>query len=130
MEQNMALLTYRCRGTASYRAPELVLKPGERRYFSQAVDIWALGCIFFEIVYRVKAFVFEVQVNEFCVSNRTSLHFPNDSMGEREGLISKSAQEYFRIVIMQMLEIIPSRRPLVVTILTALGDLKLSDFVS
>ena len=128
MEQNTALLTYRCRGTASYRAPELVLKPGERRYFSQAVDIWALGCIFFEIVYREKAFVFEVKVNEFCESNRTSLHFPNDSMGER--LISKSAQEYFHIVIMKMLEIIPSRRPLVVTILTALGNLKLSDFVS
>jgi len=125
----MALLTHRCRGTASYRAPELVLRPGEKRYFSQAVDIWALGCIFYEIIYRRKAFALDVNVNQFCESKRTSLDFQINSPANRESFISTSAQLYFRNFIIEMLEIVPSKRPPAAAILTLLANLKLSNFI-
>jgi serine/threonine protein kinase len=40
------------RGTASYRAPELLNQGG----YNNKVDIWALGCILYELVARKQAF--------------------------------------------------------------------------
>lgn len=40
-------------GTLSYRAPELLL--GETRY-TKAVDLWAVGCIFYELIKRTTLF--------------------------------------------------------------------------
>ena len=39
--------TMYARGTGGYRAPELLVVPAE---FTNKVDIWALGCIFFELL--------------------------------------------------------------------------------
>jgi serine/threonine protein kinase len=41
-------------GTTGYRAPELVR--GIKKVFTNKVDIWAIGCIFYEMVFRRKAF--------------------------------------------------------------------------
>jgi serine/threonine protein kinase len=123
--QNSALLTHRCRGTQSYRAPELVLHPGERRYFSEAVDVWAMGCIFYEIIYREKAFKLELEINQFCESNRASFSFP---IRPAEGFISTSTQSFFSRLIKEMLEIVPSKRPAAAAILTFLTKVRLSDF--
>lgn len=41
------------RGTPSYRAPELLF---DHCTYSRKVDIWGVGCIFFEVVTRVEAF--------------------------------------------------------------------------
>jgi len=46
-------LSEEARGTASYRAPELYQ---EQASFNNKVDIWALGCILFELVVLQKAF--------------------------------------------------------------------------
>ena len=44
--------THYVKGTSSYRSPELV-KDG---IYTNKVDIWAMGCIFYEIIFRHKAF--------------------------------------------------------------------------
>ena len=36
--------------TAGYRAPELVFSSQEETSYTSAVDIWSLGCIFYEVV--------------------------------------------------------------------------------
>ena len=54
------------RGTASYRAPELV-KDGK---FNNKVDIWAMGCILFEVVFRKKAFDNDTAVYDYSLQNR------------------------------------------------------------
>jgi len=41
-------------GTSGYRAPELVR--GIKKVFTTKVDIWAIGCIFYEMVFRCRAF--------------------------------------------------------------------------
>lgn len=48
------------RGTASYRAPELVketIRLGDARYtYNNKVDVWAFGCILYEILSQKRAF--------------------------------------------------------------------------
>ena len=48
----LAQTTYLARGTTGYRAPELL---DESRYTNK-VDIWAMGCILYEVVTGRKAF--------------------------------------------------------------------------
>ena len=50
------------RGTSGYRAPELLQ---DTPVFTRKVDIWAAGCIFYEIVARQKAFLDDWQVKEY-----------------------------------------------------------------
>lgn len=50
------------RGTASYRAPELIT---ESPTFSDRVDIWALGCILYELSVKRKAFKGDWAVREY-----------------------------------------------------------------
>lgn len=42
------------RGTVGYRAPELIRE--DRAVYNNKVDIWSLGCILYELVWRRKAF--------------------------------------------------------------------------
>jgi serine/threonine protein kinase len=42
------------RGTSGYRAPELLLQ--DTAVYNNKVDIWALGCILFELVVGTKPF--------------------------------------------------------------------------
>jgi serine/threonine protein kinase len=92
------------RGTSSYRAPELV---EERSMFNNKVDIWAAGCIIFEVVFRKKAFANDYAVQEYA-SNKAfyktpfkvpdSIDIPLDL-----GSIASIVQETF--------DTVPSNRP-------------------
>ena len=53
------------RGTSSYRAPELL----RFSTFDDRVDIWALGCVFYELVCRKTAFKDDWQVTEYARQN-------------------------------------------------------------
>ena len=53
------------RGTASYRAPELLAK----HIYNNKVDIWALGCILFELMCGKKAFSGDFHVSIYFSSN-------------------------------------------------------------
>lgn len=54
------------RGTASYRAPELVK---EKHTFNNKVDIWAIGCILYELAFQKKAFETDMAVLLYALSD-------------------------------------------------------------
>jgi serine/threonine protein kinase len=56
----MAYTTTNASGTPCYRAFELVKHP--QRAFTRNSDIWALGCILYELVFKNKAFPGDMQV--------------------------------------------------------------------
>lgn len=63
---NKAVTTEYARGTPSYRALELL---NEHKYsYTNKVDIWAMGCILYEILFRVKAFSEDMSVREHYLS--------------------------------------------------------------
>ena len=61
------------KGTTSYRAPE-ILKG--QPLFTRKVDIWAIGCIFYELVTGEKAFLSDWKVREYGMS-KSGLNVPN-----------------------------------------------------
>lgn len=60
------------RGTASYRAPELLT---ETAMYTNKLDIWAVGCILYELATGQAAFTGDWEVRNFVV-NRTELQIP------------------------------------------------------
>ena len=50
------------RGTPSYRAPELLKEDGK---YNNKVDIWAIGCISYELISEQKAFINDIDVLEW-----------------------------------------------------------------
>jgi serine/threonine protein kinase len=53
-------------GTPSYRAPELIR--GVDYVYTNKVDLWALGCIFYELLFGRKAFAGDYAVREYSAS--------------------------------------------------------------
>jgi serine/threonine protein kinase len=68
------MVTRYSRGTSSYRAPEMLR---EASTFNNKVDIWALGCVFYEIIFLTKAFN-----NDFAVREQNGEDFviPSESL--------------------------------------------------
>jgi|SRR5277367_3205256 len=94
------------RGTPGYRAPELLREDGK---YTNKVDIWALGCILYELVFETKAFQsdWDVQYSK-C----------NDSLRERLRLLTETernpdmtAKSFASKIMCEMLDIDPSKRP-------------------
>jgi serine/threonine protein kinase len=54
------------RGTSSYGAPELLF---DNCTYSRKVDIWGVGCIFFEVITRVKAFASDMSILDYSRSH-------------------------------------------------------------
>src|SRR5271169_2961576 len=53
---NHAITTHASRGTGGYRAPELLPEGAAPGRFTSKVDVWALGCIIFELLTGEQAF--------------------------------------------------------------------------
>lgn len=62
------------RGTEDYRAPELL---SAAPFYNGKSDIWALGCIFYELTTTVKAFINDWGVLEYKES-RAKITIPSD----------------------------------------------------
>lgn len=60
----IAYTTRHSRGTPCYRAPELI-RQESHSFFTKNSDIWALGCIFYELAFKEKAFPDDYHVFEF-----------------------------------------------------------------
>lgn len=61
------IATKYCHGTESYRAPELLTENGGK--MNKKTDIWALGCILYELMFRKKAFKSDFQVQMYNSGN-------------------------------------------------------------
>lgn len=98
-------------GTTGYRAPEIVVPIAnfQEAHYSNSVDIFAMGCILFEICYRRRAFVDDIAIRSYHVVGT----FPGFSTSlpgvERTRCIPEEGQ--LRSVITSMLSLDPESRP-------------------
>lgn len=101
-------MTKYSRGTSSYRAPEL-LKDGTST-FTNKVDIWAIGCILYELVARKKVFVgdgaiFQYSLEYASCEKNIEIPFATDTLPDEDRRIFVSR------MIREMLEIVADKRP-------------------
>src|SRR2546423_9780965 len=93
-------LTDYARGTGGYRAPELL---GKESRYSKKVDIWALGCVTFEIVTRKKVFGSDFQVFSLIQEN-SDIPIPGlNHLGK--------GWSFWRKTILKMLRVRETERP-------------------
>ena len=107
--------THYSRGTSSYRAPELV-RSGT---YNNKVDIWAIGCILYEVVTLQKAFATDTAVYDYSVQhafNGEQAKLCLDLGVYQDDEFEKSIEE----LIYMMLEIDPSLRPSTVDLMLSL----------
>jgi serine/threonine protein kinase len=95
------LATEFSRGTASYRAPELLT---ESPTFSDRVDIWALGCILHELAFKRRAFVSDWAITNYALMKQR-LFIPLRESEEPHG------QTPLVNLIHELLQIKPKDRP-------------------
>lgn len=93
------------RGTAGYRAPELL----RNNQYSYKVDVWGLGCLFFEILFRKRAFL-----DDYVIQRGESVKIPTRS---------ELCNPRIEGMIYRLLDVEPKKRP------TAQRVLNLLDFV-
>jgi serine/threonine protein kinase len=92
------------RGTAGYRAPELLNE--EKATFNNKVDIWAIGCILYELVFRKRAFQNDWAVMNYALT-KTSLQLPSEFLDER----NSSGISRILVILNAMLHLDPILRP-------------------
>jgi serine/threonine protein kinase len=89
------------RGTPGYRAPELY---HEKATFTTKVDIWALGCILYELAVGKKVFPLDYDTREYAVEKEMLQISPPSSIDEH-------VQSPLSNLIREMLRINPKDRP-------------------
>jgi len=87
------------RGTPSYRAPELL----RDNVYTTKVDIWAVGCILYEIVTQQKAFENDWRVAQCYAESKSLLKIPPTHYGQ--------SSQFFTTVIHETLHWEWERRP-------------------
>lgn len=93
------------KGTPSYRAPELLSEPS---FYNNKSDIWALGCILYEIATATKAFASDWAVSQHVASN-AQLVIPSSRYGSPA--IEDSAKDDIERMVQSMVEINQALRP-------------------
>lgn len=97
------------RGTACYRAPEIL---GSDPKFTQKVDLWALGCILYELVIKTKLFLSDYDIFQYAnAQNRNIPIFP----------FSKTVNFFLWKMIRDLLQVDVNKRPLAVTVANTLS---------
>jgi serine/threonine protein kinase len=91
-------------GTPGYRAPELMDSGGDPAMYNNPVDIWAMGCILYELVTGVRAFKTDWHVLNYGFSKKNVEVVLDDSFD------AHSVQIITKHVV-DMLQIDPSDRP-------------------
>ena len=94
--------TVYARGTSGYRAPELIAD--DHRRYNNKVDIWALGCILYELLTGSKAFENDLLVLDYSVrGQKFKFSVPEEYM---IGLDLTSLEK----ILVNMLDIVPFAR--------------------
>jgi serine/threonine protein kinase len=98
------------RGTHGYRAPEIVTEVGKGlpAPYTNAVDVFAIGCILYEICYLRKAFSSDFAVQQHSYTKRHPA-FPNMVGAER--MPSFPDERSLHGVILRILHLNPTLRP-------------------
>ena len=104
------MTTRYARGTDRYRAPELVtLFSREKPKFTNKVDIWAFGCIIFELVCSKPAF--PGGDSQVWVYAKYPTDHPLDLQIAAENVPDDKKREWFSTSIQELLQLEPARRP-------------------
>lgn len=109
-----AFTTVYSRGTDGYRAPEL-LKDSKATY-SNKVDIWAMGCIFYELAVQRRPFSVDAVAKEYSAQytyygHRLEISIDSDAFPNQDFVT------LFKKAIQNMLEVDPLRRPRAIEVL-------------
>ena len=114
--------THHGRGTPGYKSPELIQKHAT---YNNKVDIWALGCILFELATGRKAFHNDSGVMLYAQSNGRSARpeFPALSVTQR-------CRTYLEELTFSMLAIEPNHRPKARDMVEAVESLKGTPLIS
>jgi len=99
-----AYTTVHARGTRSYRAPELI-RPSQSKYTNK-VDLWAIGCILYELVLQRRAFEDDWEVLQYATSGKDF-----DIIIEPETVPDQGRCEFISNIIRELLSIDPTQRP-------------------
>jgi serine/threonine protein kinase len=100
-----AQTTRHSRGTSGYRAPELV--NGEKYLYTNKVDVWAIGCILYELVLHEKAFTDDLHVVHYSLPGGPTLKLPLTSQVVQD----KNRRLFLSNRMLAMLELDESKRP-------------------
>ena len=93
------------RGTSGYRAPELINENTNK--FTNKVDIFAVGCIFFELVFRQKAFRDDFHVLRYALDRGEGFAIPETS----DVFPDERRREFISQTIQQMIQLNYPKRP-------------------
>ena len=98
-------------GTHGYRAPEIVIPIANHQpaHYNKSVDVFAMGCILYEICYRRKAFNDDFAIRHY---HEVGIFpgFPTSLPGE-ERIRCVPDERRLQTVIRSMLALNPERRP-------------------
>lgn len=110
-DSQLAHTTRYSRGTPCYRAPELIRNDFETlSKYTNKVDIWALGCILFELLFAKKAFASDFAVRDYSQNNTSSwkrLELPF----EQDTILDEAEKGFVSRMIHEMLELDVNKRP-------------------
>jgi serine/threonine protein kinase len=107
-------MTSDARGTHGYRAPELLREiPNSGLSVGCAIDIWGLGCILFELLFREKAFATDYETQRYAIAMLRGLSAPPSPVARARRLITLDDEQTFGIteLINSTLEVEPDKRP-------------------
>ena len=99
-----AYTTVYARGTRGYRVPELI-RPSQSKYTNK-VDLWAIGCILYELVLRRRVFEDDWEILQYATSGK---HF--EIIIEPETVPDNGRREFISNIIRELLSIGPTQRP-------------------
>src|SRR5438552_18044984 len=104
-------VTVHCRGMANYKAPELVQGVANSGSFTNKVDIWAMGCILYHIVFGINAFTSEEALHKYCKTGGESLNLQSKYEELLIIFVTKELAEFISVLILDMLKIEGYARP-------------------
>lgn len=129
-DSNQERVTRQNRGTQGYRAPELVKSSDEIHVYTNKVDIWAMGCLFYEVIFLEKAFPTDIAVRKFCKSRGESLNFPLTAVSLQDIFKSVASRGFVSRVILDMLRIEPEERTAAREVLEKINTTRFSEFLT